>query len=218
MTPHSSTLAWKIPWVEEPGRLQSMGSQRVRHDSLTSLSLFTFMHWRRKWQSTPVLLPGKSRGWRILVGYSPQGRKEWDTTERLNFQLFMCSCHLFLTSSASVRSTISVLYCAHLCMKCSLGISNFLEISSLSLSVVFLYFFALIAEEGFLISPCYSWKLCIQMLISFLFFFCLQLLFFSQLSATIQMNPENIMQNKRSPSLETTYDFTYMKCPEQANL
>src|SRR5574341_63892 len=53
--------------------------------------------------------------------------------------------------------TISVLYRAHFCMKCSLGISNFLEeIPSLSHSVVFLYFFALMAEEGFLISPCYS--------------------------------------------------------------
>ena len=53
-----------------------------------------------------------------------------------------------------------------------LDISNFLEeISSLSQSVVFLYFFALIAEEGFLISPCYSLDLCIQMLISFLFSF-----------------------------------------------
>ena len=52
-------------------------------------------------------------------------------------------------------------------MKCSLGISNFLEeISSLCHSVVFLYFFALIAEEGFLISSCYSLELCIQMLIS----------------------------------------------------
>ena len=49
-------------------------------------------------------------------------------------------------------------------MKCSLGISNFLEeISSLSNSIVFLYFFALITEEGFLISPCYSLELCIQM-------------------------------------------------------
>ena len=55
-------------------------------------------------------------------------------------------------------------------MKCSLDISNFLEeISSLSRSVVFLYFFALFPEEGFLISPCYSLELCIQMLISFLF-------------------------------------------------
>ena len=52
MATHSSTLAWKIPWKEEPGRGQSMGSQRVGHDSATSLSLFTFMHWRRKWQPT----------------------------------------------------------------------------------------------------------------------------------------------------------------------
>ena len=67
---------------------------------------------------------------------------------------------------------ISVLYYAHFCMKCSLGISNFLEeISSLSHSIVFLYFFALITEEGFLISPCNSLELCIQMGISFLFSF-----------------------------------------------
>ena len=48
MEPHSSTLAWKITWMEVPGGLQSMGSLRVRHDWATSLSLFTFMHWRRK--------------------------------------------------------------------------------------------------------------------------------------------------------------------------
>ena len=68
MAPHSSTLAWKIPWMEEPGRLQSMGSLRVRHDWATSLSLFTFMHWRRKWQPTPVFLPGESQGQGSLVG------------------------------------------------------------------------------------------------------------------------------------------------------
>ena len=57
-------------------------------------------------------------------------------------------------------------------MKCSLGINNFLkEISSPSYSVVFLYFFALIPEEGFLISPYCSLELCIQMSISFLFSF-----------------------------------------------
>ena len=43
MAPHSSTLAWKIAWAEEPGRLQSMGSLRVRHNRATSLSLFTFL-------------------------------------------------------------------------------------------------------------------------------------------------------------------------------
>ena len=48
---------------EEPGGLQSMGSRRVRHDWATSLSLFTFMHWRREWQPTPVFLPGESQGW-----------------------------------------------------------------------------------------------------------------------------------------------------------
>ena len=61
MAPHSSTLAWEIPWTEEPGRLQSMGSLRIGHDWTTSLSLFTFLHWRRKWQPTPVFLPWESQ-------------------------------------------------------------------------------------------------------------------------------------------------------------
>ena len=61
MVTHSSTLVWEIPWTEEPDELQSMGSQRVGHDWVNSLSLFTFMHWRRKWQPTPVFLPGESQ-------------------------------------------------------------------------------------------------------------------------------------------------------------
>ena len=74
------------------------------------------------------------------------------------------SCHLSLILSASVRSIPFLSFIVLICMKCSLGISNFLgEISSLSLSIAFLYFFALITEEGFLISPCYSLKLGIQM-------------------------------------------------------
>ena len=81
MAPHSSTLAWKIPWAEEPGRLQSMGLLRVRHDWVTSLSLFTFMHWRRKWQPTPVFLPGESQGQGSLVGRRLWGCTESDTTE-----------------------------------------------------------------------------------------------------------------------------------------
>ena len=81
MAPHSSTLAWKIPWTEEPGRLQSMGSLRVRHDWATSLSLSTFMHWRRKWQPTPVFLPGESQGRGRLVGCRLWGRTESNTTE-----------------------------------------------------------------------------------------------------------------------------------------
>ena len=78
---HSSTLAWKIPWMEEPGGLQSMGSLGVRHDWVTSLSLFTFMHWRRKWQPTPVFLPGESQGQGSLVGCRPWDRTESDTTK-----------------------------------------------------------------------------------------------------------------------------------------
>ena len=62
MAPHSSTLAWKIPWTVEPGRQQSMGSLWVRHDWMTSLSLFTFTHWGREWQPTPVFLPGEFQG------------------------------------------------------------------------------------------------------------------------------------------------------------
>ena len=81
MATHSSTLAWKIPWMEEPGRLQSMGSLRVRHDWATSLWLFTFMHWRRKWQPTPVFLPGTSQGWGSLLGCRLWGCTESDTTE-----------------------------------------------------------------------------------------------------------------------------------------
>ena len=81
MAPHSSTLAWRIPWTEEPGRLQSTGSLRVECDSVTSLSLFTFMHWRRKWQPTPVFLPGESQGRGGLVGCHLRGHKESDMTE-----------------------------------------------------------------------------------------------------------------------------------------
>ena len=128
MAPHSSTLAWKIPWTEEPGRLQSIELLRVGHTErlhfhlslsctgdgngnplqcsclenprdggawwaavqgvtksrtqlTTSLSLFTFMHWRRKRQPTPVFLPGESQGRESLVGCRLWGRTESDTTE-----------------------------------------------------------------------------------------------------------------------------------------
>ena len=74
-------LAYHIPWAEKPGRLQSMGSLRVGHDWASSLSLFTSMHWRRKWQPTPVFLPGESQGRGSLVGCHLWDRTELDTTE-----------------------------------------------------------------------------------------------------------------------------------------
>ena len=81
MAPHSSTLAWKIPWVEETSGPQFMRSLRVGQDSATSLSLFTFLHWRRQWQPTPVFLPGESQGPGSLMGCHLWGRTESDTTE-----------------------------------------------------------------------------------------------------------------------------------------
>ena len=77
VAPHSSALAWKIPRMEEPGGLQPMGWLRVGHDWATSLSLFTFLHWRRKWQPTPVFLPGESQdggAWRAAVYGVAQSR------------------------------------------------------------------------------------------------------------------------------------------------
>ena len=92
MATHSSVLAWRILGTGEPGGLQSMGSHRVGHDwsdlaaaaaagFRTSLSLFTFMHWRRKWQPSPVFLPGESQGLGSLVGYRLRGHTESDMTE-----------------------------------------------------------------------------------------------------------------------------------------
>ena len=95
MATDSSILAWKIPWMEEPGGLQSMGLQRVGHDWVTELNwtecrrckrrqfypLVGKIPWRRKWQPTPVFMPGKSHVQGSLTGYSPWGRKESDTTE-----------------------------------------------------------------------------------------------------------------------------------------
>ena len=93
MATHSSILAWKIPWTEEPGGLQSMGSLRVGHNWMTSLSLFTFMHWKRKWQPTPVFLPGESQG-RGSLGQSQTRLKQLSSS----------------SSSSSIYVGITLLY------------------------------------------------------------------------------------------------------------
>ena len=82
MATHSSILAWRIPWTEEPGGLLSMGSHRVGHDC----SDLTCMPWRRKWQPPPVFLPGECQGWRSLVGCRLWGRTELGTTEEIQQQ------------------------------------------------------------------------------------------------------------------------------------
>ena len=116
MTPHSSTLAWKIPWTEEPGRLQSMGSLRVRHNWDTSLSLFTFMHWRRTWQPTPVFLPEESQGRGSLVGCCLWGHTESDTTEATQQQQQLLATELrfwlnaYMDSGARLPGSESCLF------------------------------------------------------------------------------------------------------------
>ena len=88
MATHSSILAWDIPWTEEPGELQIMGSQKIGRDSVVKnlrasagdAGWVRKIPWRRKWQPTPAFLPGKSQGQRSLGVYSPWGGKELDMT------------------------------------------------------------------------------------------------------------------------------------------
>ena len=86
MAIHSSAIAWKIPWTEELGRLQSMGSQRVRHDWATSLSLLVawqnVVHWRRERQTTSVFLPWEH--------YEQYEKAKWQDTERGTPQVSRC--------------------------------------------------------------------------------------------------------------------------------
>ena len=102
MAPHSSTLAWKIPWTEEPGRLQSIGSHRVRLDWATSLSFFTFMHWRKKWQPTPVFLPGESQGrgacWGAVYGVAQSRTRLKRLRSSRGFGCADAVCRIFLIS------------------------------------------------------------------------------------------------------------------------
>ena len=81
MATQSSVLAWRVPGMGETGGLPSMGLHRVGHNWETSLSLFTFLHWRRKWQPTAVFLPGEFQGRGRLMGCHLWGRTESDRTE-----------------------------------------------------------------------------------------------------------------------------------------
>ena len=108
---HSSTLARKIPWMEEPGGLQSMGSLGVGLDWATSLSLFTLMHWRRKWQPTPVFLPEESQGrgawWAAIYGVTQsRTRLKWlSSSSKSCFRVFICIlfvCFCCFASGAAI--------------------------------------------------------------------------------------------------------------------
>ena len=107
MAPHSSTLAWKIPWTEKPGRLRSMGLLGVGHDWATSLSL----HWRRKWQPTPVFLPGESQG-RGLPSMGSHGvGHNWSNLAAAAAAARMCIT--LYSSGDSLRQDIGILWKIH---------------------------------------------------------------------------------------------------------
>ena len=117
MAPHSSTLAWKIPWTEKPGRLQSMGSLRARHDWATSLWLFTFMHWRRKWQPTPVLLPRESQGrgaWLAAVYGVTQSRTRLKRLSSSSSSRAHFRWHLFLEPKPETKCLVLIFHGATL--------------------------------------------------------------------------------------------------------
>ena len=96
MGTHSSTLAWKIPWMEEPDGLQSMGSLKVGHDWVTSLSLFTFMHWR--YGADPYAS--------VLCPHWPAAVPEWILSlhKALHSQAELLIERIFLEISSTARS------------------------------------------------------------------------------------------------------------------
>ena len=79
------SLPFLSVWVSNVRYVHIVIQQISRIFHLTKLKLYSPLSWRRQWHPTPVLLPGKSHGWRSLIGCSPWGRYELDTTERLHF-------------------------------------------------------------------------------------------------------------------------------------
>ena len=119
---HSSTLAWKIPWIEEPGRLQSMGSRRVRHDWATSLSLFAFMHWKEMATHSSVLawrIPGTGEPGRLPSMGSHRVGHDWsDLAEAaesifssLSLALHVILVFYFCTKAFSFHEVIGWSFC-----------------------------------------------------------------------------------------------------------
>jgi len=114
MATHSSTLAWKIPWVGEPGRLQSMGLLIVGHDWVTSLSLFTFMHWKRKWQPTPVFLPGESQGREPGMGLHRVGH-DWSDLAAAGADIILKSRNITLPTKVHLVKAMIFLVVIYRC-------------------------------------------------------------------------------------------------------
>ena len=84
MAPHSSTLAWKIPWTEEPGRLQSMGSLRVGHDWATSPSLFSLHALEKEMATYSSILVWRIPGMTEPGGLPSMGSQSQTRLKRLS--------------------------------------------------------------------------------------------------------------------------------------
>ena len=97
MAAHSSILAYRIPGTEEPGGLPPMGSHRVGHDWSNLACMHAYMHWRRKWQPTPVFLLGESQGRGSWVGFRLRGCTESETTDATwqHWPLFLIYIYMF---------------------------------------------------------------------------------------------------------------------------
>ena len=144
----NNILAWKIPWMEEPGGLQSIGPQRVRHHQVTTLIFWTSLvaqmvkclpimqetrvpslgredPLEKEMQPTPVFLSGEFHGPRNLVGYSPLGRKELDTAERLHslaLQLWHMRSSIFVMMWVILSCSIWTLSCGMQILSCGMQI------------------------------------------------------------------------------------------------
>ena len=102
MAPHSSTHAWKIPWTEEPGERQSMGSRRVGHNWATSHSLLTFLHWRRKWQQCCLQNPRDGGAWWAAVYGAAQS---WTRLKRLSSKQEMARVNIDIFGNSELKGT-----------------------------------------------------------------------------------------------------------------
>ena len=147
MAPHSSTLAWNILWMEESGRLQSMGLLRVGHDWATFLSLFTFMHWRRQWQPTPVFLPGESQGawWAAVYGVAQSRTRLIYKTK--SFYIPKYYFYVIQMKSCSFQCELFPINCVHI-----LKIVYFVWYKYHSASFLFLFFHFYLHEYFFVLS------------------------------------------------------------------
>ena len=110
MAPHSSTLAWKIPWTEEPGRLQSTRLLRVGHDWVTSLSLFTFMLGEGNGNPLQCSCLENPRDggswWAAIYGVS----QSWTRLKRLSSSSSIFSESLFWLRAVGFPLPITILY------------------------------------------------------------------------------------------------------------